>query len=186
VLREFHIWSKLIYFHNLGWIEDPAVIIDHRTCTNTMRYCMCGTKVIASGSIRWGRLRQLHHQRLCGSVILTFCLQRYVTESLIVIALLIDRSWAFWVLRSYILFYFCLDPQHLSPYFADDKGITNKAHYLSTPWPVRISPSWDVVKIWDDIVYRHCNWYWTRPVPWDFATYIKGQERLADGAVLMM
>jgi hypothetical protein len=47
VLQEFWIWSKLIYFHNLGQIRDPEVIVNHRTCTSTMRCCTCGTGVVA-------------------------------------------------------------------------------------------------------------------------------------------
>jgi hypothetical protein len=42
------------------------------------------TGVVASWSTRpWGRLRQHHHQRLCGSVIPAFGLQGYVTEYLV-------------------------------------------------------------------------------------------------------
>jgi hypothetical protein len=53
------------------------------TCgTKSLRQC-CRTGVVASGSTRpWGRLRWLHHQRLCGSVVPAFGLRGYVTESL--------------------------------------------------------------------------------------------------------
>jgi hypothetical protein len=41
----------------------------------------------------WGRLRRLHHQRMCGGVIPAFGLQGYVVEHLFTVtALLIDRS----------------------------------------------------------------------------------------------
>jgi hypothetical protein len=59
-----------------------------------------GAKVVAPGSTQsWGRLRWLHHQRLCGSVIPAFGLQGYIIESqLIVIGLLVDRSCTFGLL----------------------------------------------------------------------------------------
>jgi hypothetical protein len=81
------------------WLDQRSeVIVDHRTCTSTRRCYTCGTRVVTPRSTRpWDRLRWLHHQRLCGSVIPAFGLRGYITKTLIVAALLIDRSWAFWV-----------------------------------------------------------------------------------------
>jgi hypothetical protein len=39
------------------------------------------------------------------------------------------------------------------------KGIANKAHYLGTRGAREGGLSINIVKIRDDIVYRHCNWY---------------------------
>jgi hypothetical protein len=55
---------------------------------------------------------------------------------------------------------------------ATDKGIAIKACYLSTPRARELGPRIDVVEIWDDVIYRHYNLYWTRPDPRDLATYI--------------
>jgi hypothetical protein len=105
VLREFRIGSKLIYFHNLGWIRDPEGVIVHRMCTSTTRCCMCGTQLLyrcchtgvvsSRSSWPWGWPRRLHRQHLCGSIIPVFGLQGYLTKSLLIVtALLLDRSWA--------------------------------------------------------------------------------------------
>jgi hypothetical protein len=66
---------------------------------------------------------------------------------------------------------------------ATNKGIAIKAHYLGTPGACQKVPSIDVVKIRDDIVYRHCNLYWTRPDPRDLATYINGPGEAGQGQI---
>jgi hypothetical protein len=105
VQREFRIGSKPIYFRNLDWIRDPEGVIVHHMCTSTTRCCTCNTKLLhrcchtgivaLRSSWPWGRLRCLYRQCLCRSVIPVFDLRGYITESpLIIIALLLDRSWA--------------------------------------------------------------------------------------------
>jgi hypothetical protein len=39
VLREFRIGSKAIYFHNLGWIQDPEGVNIRHMCMSTTRCC---------------------------------------------------------------------------------------------------------------------------------------------------
>jgi hypothetical protein len=101
VLREFRIGSKPIYFRNLNWIRDPEGVIVHHMCTSTTRCCTCGTKslrrychtsIVASTSSRpWDRLRQLHHQRLCGGVIPAIDLRGYITDLQLIITSLLHR-----------------------------------------------------------------------------------------------
>jgi hypothetical protein len=103
-MREFWIWSKLIYFRNLGWIGGTRRIHHSPYVYETTRYCTCSTQslrqcyrtgVVASRpSWPWGRLRRLHHQRMYGGIIFVFGLWGYIIDlPLIVTALLIDRSW---------------------------------------------------------------------------------------------
>jgi hypothetical protein len=101
VLQEFWIGAKPIYFRNLGWIRDPEGVIMHITCTSTMRCYTCGTKSLRQcvALVSWHQdlhmLHHVHHQRLCGSIIPAFGLRGYISKSpIIVIALLLDRSWA--------------------------------------------------------------------------------------------
>jgi hypothetical protein len=101
VLWEFWIGSKPIYFPNLSWIQDPEGVIVHHTCTSTMRCCTCGTKslhrcyrtgIMASrSSWPWGRLRRLHRQRLCRSVIPAFGLWGYISASPLIVTALLHR-----------------------------------------------------------------------------------------------
>jgi hypothetical protein len=99
VMPEFWIGSKPIYFRNLDWIRDPEGVIVHYMYTSTTRCYTCGTRslrqyfrtsVMASrSSWPWGRLRRLHRQHLCGSVIPMFGLQGYVSKSLLIITTLL-------------------------------------------------------------------------------------------------
>jgi hypothetical protein len=91
VLREFWIWSKMIFLRNLGWIGETershhsSYVYKNTRCytcgTKSLRQCYDTGVVISSSTWPWGRLRWLHHQRLCGGIILAFGLQGYVTES---------------------------------------------------------------------------------------------------------
>jgi hypothetical protein len=96
--------SKPIYFCNLGWIRDPEGVIVHNMCMSTTRCCTFGTKslcrccrtgVVESRSSQpWGRLHHLYRQCLCGSIIPAFGLRGYISESMLIITmLLLDRSW---------------------------------------------------------------------------------------------
>jgi hypothetical protein len=97
VLREFWIWSKPIYFHNLGWIRDSKVVIIHRMCTIPRKVVPFeapghydGVFATSSSTRPWG---QLHHQTLARERNPHIRSMRDVTDlQLIVIALLIDRS----------------------------------------------------------------------------------------------
>jgi hypothetical protein len=65
---------------------------DHRIYASTWRWCLCGTGVVAPRSSRpWGRQCHLHRQRLCGSVIPTFGLRGYVSDSLLIVTTLLDK-----------------------------------------------------------------------------------------------
>jgi hypothetical protein len=80
----------------------------------------CAGVVATSSSTRpCGRLRWLHHQRMCGSIIPAFGLQGYVTEvQLIVTIILIDRSWA---IRDCVgnNFFVSIEPQHQQRFLSD-------------------------------------------------------------------
>jgi hypothetical protein len=114
VLQSFRIQSNAVYFRNLGWIGDSRGHSDHHTCASTRRCCSCGAGVVAPrSSWPWGRLRRLHHQRLCGSIIPVFGLQGYVVEHpFTVTKLLIDRSLGNSGLRINKNIVICIKPQH--------------------------------------------------------------------------
>ena len=88
-----------IYFRNLCWIGGPGVIVEHRTCATSPEVLHVWHSLSLDEDrhdLEVGYGDYINHVR-AGTLNPAFDLQGYVTETLIVTALLIDRSWAFGV-----------------------------------------------------------------------------------------
>jgi hypothetical protein len=86
----FRVQSCLLL--HLGWKWGFGSYRGRRTCASTRRCRSCGAGVVAPRSSRpWSRLRRLHRQHLCGSVLPAFWSSRYVSKTPTVTTLLNDK-----------------------------------------------------------------------------------------------